>query len=149
MPSKRSTSRSKSRGRSRSKETDDEVSARVQEGRERLTRGGGASKDEILGRDGGSNRSRSKSRSRRGGSSNKRGKSSSGGEHPMTDSEAKHIAQRKLKEGYAPSTAAGAFVHEEMEHVKQGVHGAKSREQAIAIGLSKARRAGIPVGQNN
>src|SRR5262249_5564010 len=42
-----------------------------------------------------------------------------------------------------PSTQAGEFVHEEIEHVKQGKHGARSTKQAIAIGLSKARRAGI------
>ena len=42
-------------------------------------------------------------------------------------------------------TAAGEFVHEEIEHVRQGKHGARSTKQAIAIGLSKARRAGVPL----
>jgi hypothetical protein len=45
--------------------------------------------------------------------------------------------------GKAPSTQAGAYVREEIEHVRQGEHGARSAKQAIAIGLSKARRAGI------
>jgi hypothetical protein len=54
-------------------------------------------------------------------------------------------AKEGLKEGKAPSTAAGEFVHEEIEHVREGKHGARSPQQAIAIGLSKARRAGIPL----
>jgi hypothetical protein len=54
-------------------------------------------------------------------------------------------AQRDLKEGKSPSTAAGEFVHEEIEHVREGRHGARSAQQAIAIGLSKARRAGVPL----
>jgi hypothetical protein len=54
-------------------------------------------------------------------------------------------AKRELREGKSPKTAAGAFVHEEIEHVRQGKHGARSPQQAIAIGLSEARRAGIPV----
>jgi hypothetical protein len=45
--------------------------------------------------------------------------------------------------GKAPSTQAGEFVHEEIEHVREGKHGARSTKQAIAIGLSKARRAGV------
>jgi hypothetical protein len=52
-------------------------------------------------------------------------------------------ARRDREEGKAPTTQAGEFVKEEMEHVKRGKHGAKSRKQAIAIGLSKARRAGV------
>jgi hypothetical protein len=61
--------------------------------------------------------------------------------------EKKTIKQAKaaLREGKRPTTAAGAFVREEMEHVRQGKHGARSPKQAIAIGLSKARRAGIPL----
>jgi Family of unknown function (DUF6496) len=47
--------------------------------------------------------------------------------------------------GKAPSTQAGEFVREEIEHVREGKHGARSTKQAIAIGLSKARRAGVPV----
>lgn len=54
-------------------------------------------------------------------------------------------AKKDLREGKAPTTAAGEFVHEEIEHVRQGKHGARSPQQAIAIGLSKARRAGIPL----
>lgn len=51
---------------------------------------------------------------------------------------------RKLKrEGKASSTQAGEFVHEEIEHIREGKHGARSTKQAIAIGLSKARRAGV------
>jgi hypothetical protein len=45
--------------------------------------------------------------------------------------------------GKSPSTQAGEFVHEEMEHIRKGEHGARSAKQAIAIGLSKARRAGV------
>jgi hypothetical protein len=54
-------------------------------------------------------------------------------------------AREDLREGKSPSTAAGEFVREEIEHVREGKHGARSPEQAIAIGLSKARRAGIPL----
>ncbi len=54
-------------------------------------------------------------------------------------------ARKAAREGKAPSTQAGEFVHEEIEHVRQGKHGARSPKQAIAIGLSKARRAGVPL----
>jgi hypothetical protein len=54
-------------------------------------------------------------------------------------------AKQDLREGKSPSTAAGEFVHEEIEHVREGKHGARSAKQAIAIGLSKARRAGVPL----
>lgn len=54
-------------------------------------------------------------------------------------------ARKDLEQGKRPSTAAGEFVHEEMEHVRRGKHGARSPKQAIAIGLSKARRAGVPL----
>jgi len=54
-------------------------------------------------------------------------------------------AKEDLREGKRPSTAAGEFVREEMEHIREGKHGAKSTKQAIAIGLSKARRAGVPL----
>jgi len=54
-------------------------------------------------------------------------------------------ARRDLRQGKSPSTAAGEFVKEEIEHVRQGKHGARSAKQAIAIGLSKARRAGVPL----
>jgi hypothetical protein len=63
----------------------------------------------------------------------------------MPEKEVVERAEEDLKEGKSPSTAAGEFVHEEIEHVKQGKHGARSPQQAIAIGLSKARRAGIPL----
>jgi hypothetical protein len=52
-------------------------------------------------------------------------------------------ARQAKREGKAPSTQAGAFVHEEIEHIREGKHGARSAKQAIAIGLSKARRAGV------
>lgn len=52
-------------------------------------------------------------------------------------------ARRDKAEGKSPSTQAGEFVREEIEHVRQGKHGARSSKQAIAIGLSKARRAGV------
>jgi uncharacterized protein DUF6496 len=52
-------------------------------------------------------------------------------------------ARHDKAEGKSPSTQAGEFVREEIEHVRKGVHGARSTKQAIAIGLSKARRAGV------
>jgi hypothetical protein len=52
-------------------------------------------------------------------------------------------AKQDKREGKAPSTQAEEFVREEMEHVREGKHGARSAKQAIAIGLSKARRAGV------
>src|SRR5262245_31469499 len=52
-------------------------------------------------------------------------------------------AQRDAREGKAPTTQAGEFVREEIEHIRHGKHGARSAKQAIAIGLSKARRAGV------
>ncbi len=54
-------------------------------------------------------------------------------------------AKKDLAEGKRPTTAAGEFVREEVEHVRRGKHGARSSRQAIAIGLSKARRAGVPL----
>ena len=54
-------------------------------------------------------------------------------------------AKRDLAQGKEPSTAAGEFVREEIEHIREGRHGARSPKQAIAIGLSKARRAGVPL----
>lgn len=54
-------------------------------------------------------------------------------------------ARRAKREGKAATTQAGAFVGEEMRHAKSGKHPVKSRKQAIAIGLSKARRAGVKV----
>jgi len=52
-------------------------------------------------------------------------------------------ARQAKREGKAPTTQAGEFVREEMEHIREGKHGARSTKQAIAIGLSKARRAGV------
>lgn len=52
-------------------------------------------------------------------------------------------AQRDKRQGKAPTTQAGEFVREEIHHVREGKHGARSTKQAIAIGLSKARRAGV------
>jgi hypothetical protein len=52
-------------------------------------------------------------------------------------------ARRDKREGKAPTTQAGEFIREEMEHIREGKHGARSTKQAIAIGLSKARRAGV------
>jgi hypothetical protein len=52
-------------------------------------------------------------------------------------------ARKDKREGKAPTTQAGEFVREEMEHAKEGKHPVKNRKQAIAIGLSKARRAGV------
>ncbi|HVW83079.1 MAG TPA: DUF6496 domain-containing protein [Bryobacteraceae bacterium] len=52
-------------------------------------------------------------------------------------------ARKDKKEGKSASTQAGEFVREEMHHVEEGKHGVASRKQAIAIGLSKARRAGV------
>jgi hypothetical protein len=52
-------------------------------------------------------------------------------------------ARKDKRRGKAPTTQAGAFIREEMEHIRAGKHGARSTKQAIAIGLSKARRAGV------
>ena len=52
-------------------------------------------------------------------------------------------ARQDRRKGKSPSTQAGEFVREEIEHVREGKHGARSAKQAIAIGLSKARRAGV------
>ncbi len=54
-------------------------------------------------------------------------------------------AKEELREGRSPSTSAGEFVGEEFRHVREGKHGVRSSRQAIAIGLSEARRAGVPL----
>jgi hypothetical protein len=54
-------------------------------------------------------------------------------------------AREDAREGKAPSTQAGEFVREEIDHVREGKHGVRNPKQAIAIGLSKARKAGIKV----
>lgn len=61
----------------------------------------------------------------------------------MPEEETLERARKDKEEGKAPSTQAGEFVREEMEHIREGKHGAASARQAIAIGLSKARRAGV------
>jgi hypothetical protein len=61
----------------------------------------------------------------------------------MPEQETLERARRDKREGKAPSTQAGEFVREEIHHVREGKHGARSTKQAIAIGLSKARRAGV------
>jgi hypothetical protein len=61
----------------------------------------------------------------------------------MPDPKTLARARRDRDQGKSPSTQAGEFVREEMEHVREGKHGARSTKQAIAIGLSKARRAGV------
>jgi hypothetical protein len=63
----------------------------------------------------------------------------------MPEKETVERAKKDLREGKKASTAAGEFVREEMEHIREGKHGARSTKQAIAIGLSKARRAGVPL----
>lgn len=57
-------------------------------------------------------------------------------------------AQKDRRTGKAPSTQAGEFVREEVEHVRKGKHGVRSPKQAIAIGLSKARKAGVDIPKN-
>ena len=54
-------------------------------------------------------------------------------------------AKRDKRQGKSASTQAGEFVREEIHHIREGEHGAKSAKQAIAIGLSKARRAGVDI----
>lgn len=61
----------------------------------------------------------------------------------MPERETLERAHRDAAEGKSPSTQAGEFVREEMHHVREGKHGAANTKQAIAIGLSKARRAGV------
>jgi hypothetical protein len=61
----------------------------------------------------------------------------------MPEKETLERAHEDAREGKSPSTQAGEFVREEMHHIREGKHGAASTKQAIAIGLSKARRAGV------
>jgi hypothetical protein len=61
----------------------------------------------------------------------------------MPEKETIRRARKDEREGKAASTQAGEFVREEMDHIREGKHGARSTSQAIAIGLSKARRAGV------
>ena len=61
----------------------------------------------------------------------------------MPEEETLRKAAKAKREGKSPSTQAGEFVREEIHHIREGKHGARSAKQAIAIGLSKARRAGV------
>jgi hypothetical protein len=63
----------------------------------------------------------------------------------MPDKTTIERARRDRRAGKAPTTQAGEFVREEIDKIRRGEHGARSPEQAIAIGLSKARRAGVPL----
>ena len=65
----------------------------------------------------------------------------------MPEKETLRRAREDKRQGKAPTTQAGEFVREEMHHVREGKHGARSTKQAIAIGLSKARRAGVKLGR--
>src|SRR5499425_3536270 len=66
-------------------------------------------------------------------------------EAAMTETKTVERAKEEVEQGKRPSTAAGEFVREEMHHIREGKHGARSTKQAIAIALSKARRAGVPL----
>ncbi|HET7000985.1 MAG TPA: DUF6496 domain-containing protein [Puia sp.] len=61
----------------------------------------------------------------------------------MPDKSTIDKAMKDKKEGKSASTQAGEFVHDEIEKIRKGEHGARSTKQAIAIGLSEARRAGV------
>jgi len=61
----------------------------------------------------------------------------------MPDKKVLERVEKDKREGKSPSTQAGEFVREEMHHIREGKHGARSTKQAIAIGLSEARRAGV------
>src|SRR5271166_4840559 len=61
----------------------------------------------------------------------------------MPEKQTLQRARRDKRQGKAPTTQAGEFVREEIHHIREGKHGARSTKQAIAIGLSKARRAGV------
>jgi len=61
----------------------------------------------------------------------------------MPEAETVQRARRDKRQGKAPSTQSGEFVRREIEHIREGKHGARSTKQAIAIGLSEARRAGV------
>jgi hypothetical protein len=63
----------------------------------------------------------------------------------MADKKTIRAAEKDRRQGKSPSTQAGEFVHREIDKIRQGEHGARSAKQAIAIGLSEARRAGVPL----
>jgi hypothetical protein len=64
----------------------------------------------------------------------------------MPEKQTLERARRAKREGKRPTSQAGEFVREEIHHIREGKHGARSAKQAIAIGLSKARRAGVRLG---
>jgi Family of unknown function (DUF6496) len=64
----------------------------------------------------------------------------------MPEKQTLERARQAKREGKRPTTQAGEFIREEMHHIREGKHGARSTKQAIAIGLSKARRAGVRLG---
>jgi hypothetical protein len=64
----------------------------------------------------------------------------------MPEKKTVEAARKDKRQGKSPSTQAGEFVREEIHHIREGKHGARSTKQAIAIGLSKARRAGVKLG---
>src|SRR5512132_2890535 len=64
----------------------------------------------------------------------------------MPEQETLERAREDEREGKSPSTQSGEFVREEIHHIREGKHGAKNTKQAIAIGLSKARRSGVKLG---
>src|SRR5687768_17229556 len=68
-------------------------------------------------------------------------------EDPMPERETLRRARKDKREGKSPSTQAGEFVREEIHHIREGKHGARSTKQAIAIGLSKARQSGVKLGR--
>ena len=76
-------------------------------------------------------------------SDRRRDLSSRSEEANMPEEEVVERARKDQEQGKSPSTQAGEFVREEMHHIREGKHGARSPQQAIAIGLSKARRAGV------
>src|SRR4030081_3520445 len=61
----------------------------------------------------------------------------------MPEKQTLERARRDRREGKAPSTQAGEFIREQIDHIREGKRGARSTKQAIAIGLSQARRAGV------
>jgi|ERR1051326_4218437 hypothetical protein len=65
----------------------------------------------------------------------------------MPEKETVERAREDKRQGKSASTQAGEFVREEMHHIREGKHGARSTKQAIAIGLSKARRSGVKLGK--
>jgi hypothetical protein len=67
----------------------------------------------------------------------------------MPEKATRQRARKDRRQGKAATTQAGEYVREEMEHVKRGKHGARSRKQVVAIGLSKARRDGVKVPSRN